>query len=85
MTTQSFRFVVAETADGKEFVACSTQEPAFCFVRNSEQEAIRVAEETFAEYRSLFLKKEAPLRARALPVLPAIRLSSERTYELQEA
>lgn len=43
MSDQSRQFYVAETADGK-FVAYSTRAPYFCFVADTEEEAIATAD-----------------------------------------
>ena len=39
MNDQAQQFYVAETADGK-FVAYTTRAPFFCFIKDSEEEAI---------------------------------------------
>lgn len=43
MSEQALQFYVAETADGK-FVAYTTRAPYFCFVEETEDEAIATAD-----------------------------------------
>ena len=87
MAGQEFGFYFGELVDGR-FIVCSEREPIFCFLRDTEEEALRVAQETFVEYHRQFFQKEAKVQVRPLvdvPVVPVHRISSGRAYALQVA
>jgi hypothetical protein len=49
----TFAFHLSQTDDGKH-VACRDSEPLFCFVRDSEADAARLARDTIADYLRRF-------------------------------
>ena len=81
MAGQTFGFYIANLADGR-FIVCREVEPIFCFLRDTEEEAVRVAQETFVEYQRLFFQREAKL-VRPLDEVPVHRISGGRTYAFE--
>jgi hypothetical protein len=77
-------FFVGESEDGK-FYACHEAEPFFCFVRNTEQEAVDVAVATFEEYANLFQHTDLALSARPVTALPIVHVAHKRAYALDAA
>ena len=84
MAGQKFGFYIANLVDGR-FIVCREQEPIFCFLRDTEEEAVRAAQETFVEYERLFFQKEAKVSVRVLDDVPVHRISSGRAYALEVA
>ena len=84
MDGQTFGFYIGNLVDGK-FVVCREVEPVFCFLRDTEEEAVRVAQDTFVEYQRLFFQKEAKVSVRVLDDVPVHRISSGRAYALEVA
>ena len=82
MAGQTFGFYIADLEDGR-FIVCREQEPLFCFLRDTEEEAVRAAQETFVEYQRLFFQREARVLARPLDEVPVHRVTSGRAYAFE--
>lgn len=53
MADKSFTYYVAEDIEGR-FAAFSTHEPVFCYICETEEEAVRKADDTFRSFLRLF-------------------------------
>ena len=85
MTTESSRvFVVGKYPSG-ETVVYRDQEPVFCYICNTEQEAVRLATDTIEDYKLRFLHQKARVTAEPLGDIPAAHVISDRkAYKVEE-
>ncbi len=78
-----FAFYVGQTDDG-EYIACSEHEPLFCFTRDTEDEVLRIAIETFADYLKRFEDKtDVKLQPRPISEPRVRRIVESTSYELR--
>jgi len=75
----SLEISVAEQEDGK-LTVFTTVEPLFCFVRDTEAQALQVVKETLESYARHFYKKEATIKLEVQPtaLVRQVRLEPRR-------
>lgn len=88
MAEVKFLFYVSDTDDGKVLV-CSESEPAFCYLVDSEKDAVRLAQDTFSDYVTRFLgakvtKSQVTAHEKTVPVR-RVKNSRPFTVELEPA
>ena len=84
--TGTYSFLLGRVDETHEFVAVSSNEPYFCFVCATEQEALDRASEALNQYVRLFVDPSVvhlpQPRAVDRPAVPARRIDAARNYEV---